>query len=103
MNRALINTKTLFFILLLSIPLAIHAEDQAKIIAGWVEAVRIENLEYDIKAKLDSGAKTSSIHAADVTGFEKDGERWVKFTLKLKDSHGNDHELELEKPRVRNV
>lgn len=78
-----------------------YGKDPAKVIAGWVEKVQIENLSYDIKAKLDTGAKTSSIHASDIEPFKKEGKRWVKFTLHLTDSYGNSHKVILEKPRLR--
>lgn len=79
------------------------AKEPARVIAGWVEKIRIENQPYDIKAKLDTGAKTSSIYADGIELFKKNGKRWVRFTLLLTDSKGKHHELELEKPRSRKV
>lgn len=34
-----------------------------------------------IKARVDSGAKTSSIHAYNIVPFEKDGQEWLTFEL----------------------
>ena len=79
----------------------LFAKQPARVIAGWVEKVRIENQPYDIKAKLDTGAKTSSIFATDVEAFKKDGKRWARFNLQLTDSRGKQHTLKLEKPRAR--
>ena len=79
----------------------LYAKDPARVIAGWVEKVRLNGHEFDIKAKLDTGARTSSIHAKNIKSFKKDGERWVKFTLVVKDSKDNMHEIALEKPRSR--
>lgn len=35
-----------------------------------------------MKAKLDTGARTSSIHAYDVQEFERDGVAWVRFAVR---------------------
>ena len=77
------------------------SKEPARVIAGWVEKVRIENQAYDIKAKLDTGAKTSSIYAIDIEPFKKNGQRWAKFTLVLQDNLGKEYRLQLEKPRSR--
>lgn len=34
-----------------------------------------------IRARIDSGAKTSSIHAANITKFKKEGVEWVRFEI----------------------
>ena len=81
--------------------LPLHSKEPARVIAGWVEKVRIENQAYEVKAKLDTGARTSSIHASNIKSFKKDGERWVKFTLELTDNKDKKHTLKLEKPRSR--
>ena len=80
---------------------SIFSKQPARVIAGWVEKVRIENQDFEVKAKLDTGAKTSSIHATNVKGFKKDGERWVKFTLELMDSRDKKHTQDFEMPRSR--
>jgi hypothetical protein len=55
------------------------AEDP--IIAGYVERVRFNNNEFALKAKLDTGAKTSTINAPEYEIFKKDGRQWVRFQL----------------------
>lgn len=66
---------------LLSTPAA--ADDSE--VYGWVEMTRIEPWGVEAKAKLDSGALTSSLHAEQIEEFERDGEEWVRFVVELED------------------
>lgn len=71
--------------------------------AGWVEKVRLEPHGIPLKAKLDTGAKTSSLHAENIERFSRDGQKWVRFEMTMEDANGDPQQLKLEKRRVRGV
>lgn len=51
-------------------------------IAGWREWISLPELGVGwVKAKLDTGARTSAIHAWDVEEFVRDGVDWVSFEM----------------------
>ena len=57
-------------------------EDGERHAAGWREWVALPALGVGrIKAKLDTGARSSAIHAWDIAPRTLDGEQWVAFTL----------------------
>lgn len=56
-------------------------EPQKLAVAGWVEEGWLGEPPMKVKVKLDTGARTSSIHAAQFRAYEKDGKPRVSFTL----------------------
>ena len=79
---------------------------QQKTIIGWREWIHLpELLNSKIKAKIDTGARTSAIHAEDIKFIVKNKTKYVRF--KILPSQGSDKksqvvELELiEKRKVR--
>ena len=53
-----------------------------RLIIGAVETVVIDPPGIKLKARVDSGANTSSLDARDLVIFERDGKRWVRFKLR---------------------
>ena len=52
-----------------------------KKIIGAIENVRLVPPHIVLKARIDTGAKTTSIDARDITPFERNGEEWVRFVF----------------------
>ncbi|WP_027960167.1 ATP-dependent zinc protease family protein [Halomonas halodenitrificans] len=80
---------------------AVQADDK---VFGWVEKATVEPWGVEVKAKLDSGALTSSLDARDIEVFDKEGEEWVRFRLKLEDeADGETFTEHLERPLYRDL
>lgn len=87
----------------LALPAAFAAANPAKVF-GWVEEGLIQPENISVKIKLDTGALTSSMDAKDLERFEKDGEKWVRFNVEVKDSDtGKMVSAPFERRVVRNV
>lgn len=51
-------------------------------IIGWREWIRFVDFDTrSIKAKVDTGARSSALHVTDLSEFEKKGEQWVRFKV----------------------
>lgn len=74
------------------------------VVFGWIEKAYVVPLGVITKAKMDSGALTSSINATHVERYKKGGEKWVRFTLSLTDSETRQLKtVTLERPFYRLV
>lgn len=71
-----------------------------KTLLGTLEWIYLEPPGQFYRARVDSGANTSSISASDVHEFERDGEDWVRFSF---DHDGEDPIATIERPVERVV
>ncbi len=77
-------------------------QDKQLTIAGWLEVVILSPWQTRLRAKLDTGAKTSSMHAENIEVFERAGKQWVRFDLPKGKAKSNKAER-VELPVVRDV
>jgi hypothetical protein len=56
------------------------------ILIGWRELVSLSQFKlFNIKAKIDTGAKTSALHAEDIKYVKVKGKKYVRFTVEQED------------------
>lgn len=73
-------------------------KDSGKMVVGELERVWIDPPGIEIVARIDTGASSSSVHAANLAEFERDGDEWVRFEWQLKE-----RTITTERPVVRYV
>lgn len=71
--------------------------EAAKQVAGWVEMAVIEPGDLQVRAKVDTGAETSSLHCECFSTFERDGKEWVRFTV----ANWREENVQMEREVVR--
>ena len=95
-NSKAIHVLSKLFITL-SIVLMLSPGVFAKDVIGWVENVGVSSGNAIVKAKIDTGADSSSLHCECITPYERDGEQWVRFTI----TDINDQSVSYEKKILR--
>lgn len=70
-------------------------------ILGWIEWVQLKDPDLRLRAKLDTGATTSSVHAVNKRFFQRDGRDWIAFDIL--DRENEDRAVHYERPIVRQV
>jgi hypothetical protein len=72
-----------------------------KTVYGLNEYVSLADLDLQVAAKLDTGAKTASLSARDIERFKRDGETWVRFYLAIDEAH--EHAIERPLARISKI
>ncbi|PWJ11455.1 ATP-dependent zinc protease family protein [Jannaschia seohaensis] len=76
------------------------------LVIGWQERIDLPQLGLTrLHAKIDTGARTSALHADEINSFDKDGETWVRFHTRF-DDDARDLDVEwpvLERREVKNT
>lgn len=58
-----------------------NVDVKQKVVMGWLESIYLRPWSRRLTAKLDTGAKSSSVHADEIEHFSRDGEDWVRFKV----------------------
>lgn len=73
-------------------------DDDTPVVVGWREWVALPQAGVPwVKAKIDTGARSSAIHAFDLEAFEEGGREWVRFSIHPWQRSDEDH-VELTLP-----
>ncbi len=97
MLRNLISIVILFFAALIISTAMRNALAGEKRIIGWLEKVRLPEYGFVLKAKIDTGAKNSSIHAFDIEYLQTEGKpSGSRIRFKSADHQGRYRSIEAD-------
>ena len=74
-------------------PAQVIVKSDDKMVVGELETLWVDPPGVHITARIDTGASSSSLHAANLVEFERDGDEWVRFDWQLKERN-----LTIERP-----
>ena len=63
---------------------AAESTDAQPVVLGWLQSIALMPSEARLTAKLDTGAKTSALHAENVKLFKRQFKEYVSFTVPVK-------------------
>ncbi|ADE16795.1 protein of unknown function DUF785 [Nitrosococcus halophilus Nc 4] len=93
--------------LLASTPMSAQEKEEKELqsVLGWVELAEFVGWGAIAKVKMDTGALSSSLHATDLEYFQRNGDEWVRFTIKIEDQRGKEEWVQqaFERPVYRFV
>jgi len=64
---------------------------------GAVEMSQFASLNLDLPARINTGARTTSLHAMNIVFFERDGKDWVRFDTPNGENKNQQHEKPLKR------
>jgi hypothetical protein len=76
-----------------------QAPAYGKELVGWLESAKINSIDMKLVAKLDTGAKTTSLGYSAIAFFQRDGRQWVSVSVTDK----KNQTVVLEKKLIRSV
>lgn len=79
-------------------PITIYKEYK-KAIFGELEKVYFPIHSFLADARIDTGAQTSSMHAENIVGFERDGKDWVRFDV----LNSKQEKIQIKRPIVKTI
>jgi hypothetical protein len=100
MHRSFIPLCAFVLSFMASVGCDARAATRDLIILGWAESVFLTDPGLTLKAKLDSGAETSSLDARIIKKFRQHGKRWVRFALT---DPASGEEFVLVRERIRTI
>ena len=75
---------------------------QEKLLIGAAEFVAVSAIKAVFRARIDTGATTSSIYAVNIEEFERDGKSWVRFVVKNAEQK-KEYPLEMPVARIASI
>ena len=76
---------TIVFIIICTLFHTSPLSAKKKEVIGWLEMVRVFPGNLKIRAKLDTGAKVSSLNASNLEYLHINDKRWIRFKLYIRD------------------
>lgn len=89
--------RTKIFLICCCLALPAIGSAAGKQVYGLNEHTHLTELNLQVAAKLDTGAKTASLSARDITRFKRDGDPWVRFYLAIDEAKNSP----IERPLAR--
>lgn len=84
------------FLFLMGLGVRKDAIADQEIVIGWLEEVYLPECDFIIKAKIDTGAKNSSIHAMDIEYVKKEKGDGARIRFKTMDLKGRCQTIEAD-------